>query len=129
MYICTARPICLLFERQVASRAFSRACANTGNRIAARMAIMAITTSNSMRVNPARSLRVPVQSWGTDGVPGPVLFMRVSFPAGNELGAMFAAGSGVSLLGWKRQVARLDQVAAGIGTGGIAGPDCERWAG
>ncbi len=32
-------------------RAFSRARAKTGNKIAARMAIMAITTSNSIEVN------------------------------------------------------------------------------
>src|SRR5262249_20101708 len=31
---------------------FSRACANTGKRIAARIAIMAITTSSSISVNP-----------------------------------------------------------------------------
>src|SRR5579871_1993720 len=47
-----ARPICLVLERQDALRALSRACANTGNKIAARMAIIAITTSNSMSVNP-----------------------------------------------------------------------------
>ncbi len=33
------------------ARAFSRACANTGNRIAARIAIIAITTNSSMSVN------------------------------------------------------------------------------
>ena len=39
-----------MLETQVVIRAFSRAWAKTGNRIAARMAMMAITTSNSMRV-------------------------------------------------------------------------------
>ena len=34
-----------------ASRAFSRAFANAGNNIDAKMAIIAITTNNSMRVN------------------------------------------------------------------------------
>src|SRR5579862_6220248 len=34
------------------ARAFSRACANTGKRIAARMAMMAMTTSSSIRVKP-----------------------------------------------------------------------------
>src|SRR5713226_7864269 len=41
-----------MLERQAVIRARSRAWANTGNRIAARMAIMAITTSNSIRVKP-----------------------------------------------------------------------------
>jgi len=37
---------------QVAWRAFSRAWENTGNRIAAKMAIIAITTKSSIRVKP-----------------------------------------------------------------------------
>src|SRR5258708_4291635 len=41
-YICTARPICLVLERQEIALAFSRACENTGNRIAARIAIIAM---------------------------------------------------------------------------------------
>src|SRR6266567_7454307 len=52
--MATARPICLLFDRQVALRALSRAWANTGKRIAARMAMMAMTTSSSMRVKARR---------------------------------------------------------------------------
>src|SRR5687768_13051905 len=43
--------ICLRLLWQLAPRAFSRAWANTGNRIAARMAMIAITTSSSIRVN------------------------------------------------------------------------------
>jgi hypothetical protein len=39
---------------QTAWRALSRTRLKTGNRIAARMAIIAITTSNSMRVNAER---------------------------------------------------------------------------
>src|SRR6266852_1564987 len=46
----SARPICRQFEAQADWRAFSRARAKTGNRIAARMAMMAITTSSSIRV-------------------------------------------------------------------------------
>src|SRR5947209_8324093 len=45
-------PICLQFERQVVARAFSRAWAKPGKRIAARMAMMAMTTSSSIRVKP-----------------------------------------------------------------------------
>src|SRR5438128_1711472 len=49
-----ATPICRMFERQEAERAFSRACAKTGKRIAARMAIIAMTTSSSISVKPGR---------------------------------------------------------------------------
>jgi hypothetical protein len=35
-----------------AALAFSLACANTGNRIAAKIAMIAITTSNSISVKP-----------------------------------------------------------------------------
>src|SRR5689334_16314674 len=52
-----AMPICFMLERQVAWRAFSRAWAKTGNRIAARMAMMAMTTRSSIRVNPNRCTR------------------------------------------------------------------------
>src|SRR5438309_2048148 len=47
----TAVPSCFRLEIQVILRAFSRARAKTGKRIAARMAIMAITTRSSMSVN------------------------------------------------------------------------------
>jgi hypothetical protein len=47
-----------MFERQVDWRAFSRARANTGNRMAAKMAIMAMTTSNSIRVKPRRIIHL-----------------------------------------------------------------------
>jgi len=51
-----------MFDRQLAVLAFSRALANTGNRMAAKMAMIAITTSNSISVNP-RSLRIFVFSF------------------------------------------------------------------
>src|SRR3954471_10303789 len=53
MYRYSESAICFVLLRHVAVRAFSRAWANTGNRIAARMAMMAITTSNSIKVKPA----------------------------------------------------------------------------
>ena len=53
-YIWNASAICLQLERQAACRAFSRAWAKTGNRIAARMAMMAMTTRSSISVNPRR---------------------------------------------------------------------------
>src|SRR5437867_2151793 len=49
---------CLMFDRHVACRARSRAWAKTGKRIAARMAMMAITTSSSIRVKPVRERRL-----------------------------------------------------------------------
>src|SRR5207248_10350988 len=49
-----ANPICLVLERQDVVRAFSRAWAKTGKRIAARIAIIAITTNSSIKVNPVR---------------------------------------------------------------------------
>src|SRR5712691_5322401 len=52
-----AAPSCLRLDRQLVWRAFSRAWAKTGKRIAARIAIMAITTSSSIRVNPCRPQR------------------------------------------------------------------------
>src|SRR5438445_9902844 len=54
MYIAIPRPICWLLERQVVWRALSRAWAKTGKRIAARMAMMAITTRSSISVKPCR---------------------------------------------------------------------------
>src|SRR5262245_43129719 len=51
-YIRWASVSCFLLDRQEIVRADSRACANTGKRIAARIAIMAITTRSSMRVKP-----------------------------------------------------------------------------
>jgi hypothetical protein len=42
--------------RHVACRAFPRAWLNTGNKMAARIAMMAITTSNSIKVKPTRGL-------------------------------------------------------------------------
>src|SRR5215212_3684496 len=46
---------CFIFERQTERRACSRAWAKTGKRIAARIAMIAITTSNSMSVKPRRA--------------------------------------------------------------------------
>jgi hypothetical protein len=47
------RPTCLRLFWQLDLRAASRARAKAGKRIAARMPIIAITTSNSMSVNPS----------------------------------------------------------------------------
>jgi hypothetical protein len=46
--------ICFKLLMQLARRAFSLARANTGNRMAARIAIMAITTKSSINVNALR---------------------------------------------------------------------------
>src|SRR5436190_5701011 len=55
----TARPRLLTLDRQVVWRAFSRACAKTGKRMAAKIAMIAITTSSSISVKPLRSIRGP----------------------------------------------------------------------
>src|SRR5579871_462568 len=60
------RPICLVLERQEVCRAFSRACAKTGNRMAARMAMMAITTSNSISVKPVFPVLMFFLPWRVD---------------------------------------------------------------
>jgi hypothetical protein len=39
----------------VVLKAASRACAKTGNKIAARIAMIAMTTNNSIKVNPLRN--------------------------------------------------------------------------
>src|SRR5512133_2585775 len=54
MYIAIDSPICLQLDKQVVARAFSRAWAKTGKRIAARIAMIAMTTSSSIRVNACR---------------------------------------------------------------------------
>src|SRR5690242_13232732 len=52
--IVSAWRSCFSLEMQVDWRAFSRALAKTGKRMAARMAMIAITTSNSMSVKAER---------------------------------------------------------------------------
>src|SRR5579884_594996 len=52
-----AVPICRKLLRQEMARAFSRACAKTGKRMAARMAMIAMTTSSSMSVKPPPEVR------------------------------------------------------------------------
>ena len=49
-YCIIAIPNCRTFETHIVLRAPSRALAKTGNRMAARMAMMAITTRSSIRV-------------------------------------------------------------------------------
>src|SRR5579871_1903795 len=66
-----ANPICLQLLRQEVCRAFSRACAKTGNRMAARMAMIAMTTSSSIRVKPF-----------VDGLGGDGHFMAFSLVTG-----------------------------------------------
>src|SRR5207237_1279936 len=54
MYCVMASAIWRVFERQLVCRALSRAWAKTGNRMAASIAMMAITTRSSISVNPLR---------------------------------------------------------------------------
>src|SRR5882762_6921065 len=48
----TARPICFVLLRQAVANARSFALLNAGSSMAARMAMIAMTTSNSIRVKP-----------------------------------------------------------------------------
>src|SRR2546423_997895 len=52
-----AVPTCLACVRQVMARALSRAWAKTGNRMAARIAMIAITTRSSISVKPGLRMR------------------------------------------------------------------------
>src|SRR3954462_5980629 len=54
-----AKPSCFWFEVQEIWRAFSRALAKTGKRIAARIAIIAITTRSSISVKARRAFVKP----------------------------------------------------------------------
>src|SRR5579859_2799038 len=51
-YICHAIPSCFWLLTQVAPMAFNLALDNAGKSIAARMAMMAITTNSSINVKP-----------------------------------------------------------------------------
>src|SRR6516162_8403492 len=56
---------------QLVRMALSLALDNAGNSMAARMAIIAMTTSNSINVNPGRRLRAP----RAPPLPGPVCLL------------------------------------------------------
>src|SRR5678809_485170 len=58
VYIANARPICLLLLTHAMPLALSLALDSAGSSIAARIAMIAITTSSSIRVKPA--VRFPV---------------------------------------------------------------------
>src|SRR5437870_2142156 len=68
-----------MFDAHMVCRAFSRAWAKTGKRIAARMAMMAITTSSSMRVKP-RCFRCRIVSAFSLRSPGDLLPLILDSP-------------------------------------------------
>ena len=70
-YIIIASAICLLLLMQVLVLAFSFARDSAGRSMAARMAMMAMTTSNSMRVKPRRADRWVMIMVGCFAWPGP----------------------------------------------------------
>jgi hypothetical protein len=89
-----ASPIDFILLTQVADRAFSRAVANTGNRIAAKIVMIAITIKSSIRVNPDRRtvlldvavfIVFPLLQWG---VPSLILCR-----AYQNKGQFFATGN------------------------------------
>ena len=59
-YICMASAVCFWLLRQVEARAVSRARVRAGSSIEARIAMIAITTSSSIRVNLLRFLMLSV---------------------------------------------------------------------
>src|SRR5258708_39141603 len=65
-----ARPNCRRLLRQEDCLALSLAFARAGRSRAARMAMMAMTTSNSINVNPVLGDSVPVQSTFFPGLDG-----------------------------------------------------------
>src|SRR5687767_12496782 len=73
------RPICLRLERHTVWVALALARANAGNSRLARMAMMAITTSNSMSVNATkhgRCVRLVSKIWF---IPAPVTFLLTMY--------------------------------------------------
>ena len=62
-YICNAMPICFSLFMQKICCALALACARAGRSMAARMAMMAITTSNSISVKPYRLVGLVVFIW------------------------------------------------------------------
>ena len=58
VYIRWATPICLRLLKQLEDLAAPRAAESAGSSIAANMAMMAITTNNSIRVNCAEDWKV-----------------------------------------------------------------------
>src|SRR5690348_13523082 len=57
-YMVIPVPSCFRLDRHAVERACSRACANTGNKIAAKIAMIAITTRSSMSVKPCCRVRI-----------------------------------------------------------------------
>src|ERR1035437_4834549 len=71
-------PHCLRLEMQTIARALSLARLNTGSNIAARIAMMAMTTSNSIRVK-ASAARKSFSRWSDDWLLA--VFITMSHPA------------------------------------------------
>ncbi len=66
MYISIASPTCFMLLRQLAFFAASLARVKTGKRMAASIAMMAITTRSSMRVKARRTVEgIRVQGLGS----------------------------------------------------------------
>ena len=79
VYCISAKPTCFRLELQLARRAASRALAKAGKRIAARIAIIAITTSNSMSVKPLWSKLLLARLWRIRRVLRLVKKVSISF--------------------------------------------------
>ena len=67
-YRFTARPICLKLLRQAVRLALPLAALKAGSKSAARIAIVAMTTNNSIKVNPLVRWNVLVTQFGHGGM-------------------------------------------------------------
>src|SRR5438445_12795433 len=129
----TASPICFWLERQVALRALSRAWAKTGKRIAASMAMIAITTSSSIRVKPQRrrttgllSLTRPGEPLGAHPVQRPIHYRSGWYrPTGCLVEADRVRLGVVDLQALARVLGELGQLDGGLGPEplGVGGGD------
>ena len=99
-----ASPICFWFDRHAVRRAFSRARPKTGNKIAARMAIIAMTTRSSISVKP---LCLGLLDVARRSVPeGAVLDGVVMVSPGIWMGARYDVSAKIPMRGGARQLGR-----------------------
>src|SRR5207244_4195401 len=118
VYIAIPSPNCLTLERQDAARAFSRACAKTGNRMAAKIAIIAITTRSSIRVNARTGNRFNISRFPPRP---PFRHLLGSFLPGCESERPEKSPKRTRKREGAQEIAELAAAALGAGLGGAQG--------
>ena len=95
-YIMKAKPICLWLFRQAVDRPFSFARAKAGRSSPANIAMMAITTSNSIRVKPSGAEserfdrdRITERKLCLESAVGNRYFLSSTWPSGWSLWCLF----------------------------------------